>query len=555
MTLSKRRFLSAAAGLSVAAVLPLSAKAAQAKRPNFLVIVADDLGYSDLGAFGGDIATPNLDKLALSGLRLTGFHSAPTCSPTRAQLLTGTDHHLVGLGAMSEMIAPNQSGKPGYEGYLRADTATLPELLKAGGYATLLSGKWHLGVAPEQDPSKRGFDKSFTLLEGAHNHFGRIANSALFTTTYRENGKDVTELPKDFYSSDYFATRLIDFLKETKAQTPAKPFFAYLAFTAPHWPLHAPEETIAKYKGRYDAGFEVLREQRLKKLKALGLVPQEAPAHPLAQHDNYPRWADLKPEEKAQYIKAQEVYASMVDRLDWNIGRVTEALKASGDLDNTVILFLADNGAEGFDLLHNQLPPVVALRSVAKNETDNIGKVDSFFAYGPGWAQAGTAPSYLYKGYASEGGTRTVSFITWPGFKRQGTISKTFGTVQDITPTFLELAGIKAPQGTFEGRKVEPIRGKSWAAYLKGQTDRVHGENDAFGQELFGSRAIRKGDWKILAERAGDDWKLFNIADDPGETTDLSVKFPEKRKELIAAWDDYARTTNIIVPTVAYYNP
>jgi arylsulfatase A-like enzyme len=247
---------------------------AKERRPNLLVIVADDLGYSDLGAFGGEIRTPNLDKLALNGIRLAGFHTAPTCSPTRSMLLSGTDNHRAGLGTMAEMIRPNQQGKPGYEGYLRSDVATLAERLSVSGYRTLLSGKWHLGLTPEQDPHARGFERSFALLQGGHNHYGTDADPEKGgRATYTEQGKRLTQLPPDFYSSDTFATRLIEFLGEEPASgKPARPFFGYLAFTAPHWPLQAPAEDIARYKGRYDEGFDVLRERRLARQRELGIL-------------------------------------------------------------------------------------------------------------------------------------------------------------------------------------------------------------------------------------------------------------------------------------------
>jgi arylsulfatase A-like enzyme len=269
-------FLFAALIGALASVGPAQAKE---RRPNLLVIVADDLGYSDLGAFGGEIRTPNLDKLALNGIRLAGFHTAPTCSPTRSMLLSGTDNHRAGLGTMAELIRPNQQGKPGYEGYLRGDVATLAERLGANGYRTLLSGKWHLGLTPAQDPHARGFERSFALLQGGHNHYGTDANSAADpatrgVATYREDGKAVAKLPADFYSSDYFATRLIDFLGERPAKGKAeRPFFGYLAFTAPHWPLQAPSDDIARYKGRYDEGFDVLRERRWRGSASLAFWP------------------------------------------------------------------------------------------------------------------------------------------------------------------------------------------------------------------------------------------------------------------------------------------
>lgn len=536
-------------------LIPLrAADAAEGRRPNFLVIVADDLGFSDLGAFGGDIDTPNLDALALSGLRLTGFHSAPTCSPTRSMLLSGTDNHRAGLGSMAELIAPNQKGQPGYEGYLSPNVVSLAEILAANGYRTLQSGKWHLGLAPSQDPTARGFQHSFVLLQGAHNHFGNdISPDPSKGATYREDGKTLTSLPANFYSSDTFATKLIEQLEKTsKAAEGKKPFFAYLTFTAPHWPLQAPAETVAKYKGRYDAGFEALRAARLKRQVELGLLSPTAAAHaPVLRKGD---WDALSPEEKRLAARDMEVYAGMVDRLDQNVGRVIAALKRLGQLENTVILFTADNGAEGMDFTTTELKSVRERQVGADNSLENRGNANSYIAYGPGWAQAATAPSWLYKAYSTEGGTRVAAFINAPQIARKGGIASAFGSVMDALPTFLDLAAIAQPAGEFQGRKVEPIRGKSWAAYLTDKADHVYNSNDAVGTELFGSRSIRQGDWKVTDLGDGQ-WRLFNVAEDSGETHDLAATEPDRFKELIARWDTYAKEVGVILPSQRLYRP
>lgn len=535
----KIRTLLASLALGTMLVAPAAAREV---RPNILVIVADDLGYSDLGAFGGEMATPNLDRLATAGIRLTGFHTAPTCSPTRSMLLSGTDNHRAGLGTMAEMQAPNQVGKPGHEGYLRPDIAALPEILAAGGYRTLFSGKWHLGLTPEQDPHARGFRHSFALLQGAGNHFGTdISADPKGGATYREDGRTLTALPKGHYSSDTFATRLIEQLKTSRD---GSPFFAYLAFTAPHWPLQAPPETIAKYRGRYDSGYDVLRAERLKKQKALGLAPKDA-----AQHapENARPWADLSAEEKAHASRAMEIYAAMVDRMDQNVGRVIDALKASGDYDNTIILFLADNGAEGIDLVHARNPRFRARAEAADNSLDNLGTASSYISYGPGWAQAATTPSWLYKAFATEGGTRTTAFLSGPVVRHPGTIAHPYLNVMDVTPTILDLAGIPAPRREFQGRKVQPIMGTSWARWLEGKADHVHAPDESIGTELFGSRALRRGDWKITDPGDGL-WRLFNIAADPGETDDLSAREPARKAELEKEWEAYAQSVGVVLP-------
>ncbi|HWT44113.1 MAG TPA: arylsulfatase [Sphingopyxis sp.] len=527
---------------------------AKERRPNLLVIVADDLGYSDLGAFGGEIRTPNLDRLALNGIRLTGFHTAPTCSPTRSMLLSGTDNHRAGLGTMAEMIRPNQQGKPGYEGYLRSDVATLAERLGANGYRTLLSGKWHLGLTPEQDPHARGFERSFALLQGGHNHFGTDADPDKGgRATYTEQGKRVTKLPADFYSSDTFAARLIEFLGETPAGgKSARPFFGYLAFTAPHWPLQAHPEDIARYKGRYDEGFDVLRGRRLARQRELGILGPDVTAHVPRNRDG--SWDSLTAEQQRLAARNMEIYAAMVDRLDQNVGRVIEALRASGELDNTVIIFLADNGAEALDVETTGAQMLAAPLKGADNGFANRGTASSYLTYGAGWAQAATAPSWLTKGYQSEGGTRAVAFISGAGIAARRGAETQYLSVSDIAPTLLDLAGADGKATQVAGRKVVPITGRSWAAWLKDAGARVYGADDGVGAELFGSRAYRRGDWK-LTDIGDGVWRLFDIARDPGETRDLSFVHPDRMAELAAAWDRYAQDVGVILPDAIPYRP
>jgi len=527
--------------LATVAAMPLMAE--EAKRPNFLIIVADDLGYSDIGAFGGEIDTPNLDALAARGLKLTSFHTAPTCSPTRSMLLTGTDHHEAGLGNMAEMLTPNQIGKPHQEGYLRSDVASLAEQLLPAGYRTHYSGKWHLGVTQEQDPSARGFQTSFVLVQGGHNHFGlNLSPDPTKLAGYRENGAAVTRLPADFYSSDYFSQKLVDQLKAAKAgKDGGKPFFAYLAFTAPHFPLQAPTETVAKYKGRYDAGYEALRQQRLKRQVELGLLDPKTVPH---DFDLAPKWDALTPAQKALESRRMEVYAAMVDRLDQGVGRVIQALKDTGELDDTVILFLSDNGAEGSILSSRSMGMLNAVVAQADNSLDNIGKATSYDAIGPGWAEAATAPSWRVKAYESEGGTRVVSFLAGPGVKPG--VGRPYTNVMDVTPTFLELAHAN-PLASLNGQALTPIRGKSWVGWLQGRQTGIYGPDQAIGGELFGGRALRQGNWKIVDIGDGK-WRLFDVAADPGETADLAAKEPARLTALTKAWDAYAQQVGVVLP-------
>lgn len=519
---------------------------AVAKRPNFLIILADDLGFSDIGAFGSEIQTPVLDQLALSGVRLTGYHTSSMCAPTRAQLLTGVDSHLAGLGRMDEKPDKRYDGHPGYEGALRADVATLPEILRDHGYRTVQAGKWHLGHAPDKDPSQRGFQYSYVMIQGQQHHFGDdLSVDPEKGTTYRENGKTLTKLPDGYYSSDAYAAKLIEGLQTTRAQQGDKPFFAYLAFSAPHWPMHAPPEVIAKYRGKYSDGYEALRERRIKRQDELGLASAKLPR---VYSDEVRPWPKLSDRDKAYYIASQEVYAAMVDRLDTDVGKVVEYLKSTGEYENTVILFQADNGAAGRDFLRDAKP--FNKFAKADNSPASIGTRASFAAVGSGWAEAGTSPSKLYKRYQTEGGTRVVAFLHYDGLPKiggsaAGSIDNVYTNVRDVAPTFLDMAGITAPTGTYKGRQVQPISGRSELAYWQGRVDRVYPADAPVAGELYGSKSLRKGDWKLVSLR-GADWSLYNIASDPGETKDLSQAQPAKLAELKGDWATYARENHVL---------
>lgn len=563
--------------------IPAMARDAVAQRPNFLIIVADDLGFSDVGAFGGEIATPNLDRLANGGVRFTNFYTAATCSPTRAMLMSGVDHHRAGLGTMNELITDEQRGHPGYEGYLNQRVVTLAELLRDSGYSTLMSGKWHLGETVEQDPSNRGFERSFALEEAGHDHFGRlgmadflpswlsspvrgffrIVDRALekFTGhstmmvrslrgfTYRENGRDV-KLPDDFYSSDYFSDKLIQYLGEHAQSNPNKPFFAYLAFTAPHFPLQAPAESIEKYRGRYDAGWSVLREQRIARQRELGLIPQPGDVGHASQLVD---WQSLAGDQQTRSIRSMEIFAGMVDRLDWNVGRVLEQLRKQGALDNTVVIFLSDNGAEGADA-RITVKDVTGI-DLPEEPIEKMGSRGSYDSYGPNWAQASTAPSRLYKATTAEGGIRVPAFISGDvaSAAKSGSISGAVVTVRDILPTLLDLAAVPRPEANYRGRTIIPPTGLSVAPLLRGETDRVHPADEFLGWEIFGQRAIRRDNWKITwitPPRGPGRWELFDLSIDPGELHDLSAQHPEILKELVAGWDRYVADNGLVLQSV-----
>lgn len=570
------RFWTVAASALIAATPALAAPAATASAasepqtapkdaPNFLIIVADDLGWSDLGAFGGEIATPNLDALALSGVRFTGFHTAPTCSPTRSMLMSGVDNHEAGLGTMAELLGPATRGQPGYEGYLNDRVASIAELLRAGGYATWMAGKWHLGLTPEREPAARGFEHSFALLQGLSNHFGADQDEAWtkagLAPSYRDDGKPA-RLPKGQYSADYFADRVIGYLDASAKAGDRRPFFAYLPFTTPHWPLQAPAETIAKYKGRYDAGYEALRAERLARQKALGLVAADAVPHSL---ELAKPWASLSAEERAVEARKMEVYAAMVDRMDQNVGRVIAALKAQGRYDNTIILFFADNGPEGNVIEAPSprfkvgspdaaLPPAQALG--IDNSLDNIGKPTSYVGYGPGWAQANSVPSWLVKGYTTEGGIRVSAFAAGRGVTGGGRIANANLDVRDVAPTLLDYAGLRQPS-QFAGHAILPYEGKSLRPVLAASAASIRSADDTLGYELFFRRALRQGDWKVVFLPAPTNrytrggistgrWQLFNVARDPGETHDLAAAEPKRLAELVKAYDLYAKAKGVV---------
>ena len=533
-----------------------SAQAAPAKRPNILLIVADDLGYTDLGAYGAEISTPNLDKLASGGVKMTGFYASPFCSPTRAMLMSGSDNHLAGFGDMSELMLPEQRGKPGYEGYLNARVVPMAQVLKDAGYRTAMAGKWHLGVKEEYSPATRGFEQSYAMVMGGASHWGDQSGIVAMDPAkppkaiYRENGKAI-DIPRDgFYSSQAFTDKLLDYLKS--GEKSGKPFFGYLAFTAPHWPLHAPDADIAKYEGRYKEGYDKLRKERLERMKRLGIVPADTPVY--EGHAHWPKWDSLTPAQQEAEARRMTVYSAMVDHMDRQIGRVLDYLKAKGELDNTFIFFMSDNGADG-----NSVYDVGRTREWIEkdmdNSTANTGKPGSFIEYGPGWAQVGSTPFKLYKSFMYEGGIAVPAIAWGPGIKG-GALKREFAHVTDVAPTIFELAGARHPGTEYQGKPVLPLRGKSMVSWLQGKASTVRSDQDAVGWELGGRKALRKGDWKIVYANkpwGKDGWELYNIAKDRTESRDLADENPQKLGEMIVAWKQYvAETGTLEIEGLAY---
>ena len=516
-------------------------------RPNILLIAVDDMGYSDIGPFGGEIDTPNLDALAKSGMLFTDFHTSASCSPTRSMLFSGTDNHLAGLGSMGEMITPNQKGKPGYEGHLNDRVVSIATLLQDAGYFTAMAGKWHLGEELEQDPSQRGFQKVYTLLNGGASHFDdEWMMYANYTPIYRENGVRV-HVPKGFYSSEFYTGKLIEYLDERPA---TQPFLGYLAFTAPHDPLHAPDDWVDRYKGKYDAGYDALRQSRLERLKKLGFIGADAKASPKLQA--VPAWEELTDQQKKVEARRMEIYAAMIAYVDHQLGRLFGYLKESGEWDNTLVIFFSDNGANGLQMHQYAGTDEAWVERNSDNRFENLGRQYSRIAAGPGWAQASMTPFRMFKLFVAEGGIRSPLIISGPGVEKPGTRSDAFAHVMDIASTILGASRTSHPGTSYKGRKIEPIRGKSMLPVLSGKADVVHEDDIAISWELFGMRAVRKGDFKLLwlPEPFGTgDWQLYNLASDPGEVNDLSTLHPKLRAEMIEIWDGYSRETAVILPS------
>lgn len=524
------------------------------QRPNFLLIVADDMGYSDLGCYGGEINTPVLDSLAEQGIRFTDFYVSPTSSPTRSMLLTGTDTHVAGLGNMGELTSPNQVGKPGYEGVLNKDVVTIASLLQDSGYHTYMVGKWHLGLKPDQIPHARGFERDFSTLVGGGSHFNNGWNIEwqIPKMPYTEDGRPVKKLPKDFYSTKYYTDKTIQFIEEGRSD--GKPFFAYMAFTAPHGPLQVPNDWLRRYKNRYDEGWDGIRKQRIARMEELGIIDKGV--NTADRLFFLPRSSGLAPAVRVMLGRSMELYASMIEYMDDQIGRVFDYLKEIGEYDNTIIIFISDNGAEGNNLrgmVAGQVGTMGflhAMNNFAENGHNTIGRKGTFAEYGPAWAQVSMTPFRLYKGLLADGGIRSPLIVSGPGIKSDGKINKdALLHVMDITPTLLEYAGVKHPS-TYKGRKVAPIQGKSWVSTLNGKTRSPRSSNDWLGWEIFGNRAIRQGDWKIswhYKPFGTWDWQLFNLTEDPGEQYDLSDKYPKERQELISLWDKYVAMNGVII--------
>ena len=519
-------------------------------RPNIVILLADDWGFSDVGSFGAEFATPNIDALAYAGMRFSNFHVAGSCSPSRAMLQTGVMNHRNGLGNMPETIPDEHRGKPGYDTVMNHRVVTIGELLKAAGYRTYLTGKWHLGSDATRLPHARGYDRAFSLADaGADNFEQRPIEGMYDKANWTENGKPAT-LPKDYYSSRFVVQRMIDYIEEGRAS--GKPFLASINFLANHIPVQAPDSDIARYSAMYRDGWTALREARAKRAAALGIVPSGVP---MVTMPTTPDWKKLGDDERAAAVRVMQAYAGMATAMDREVGRLVAHLKAAGDYDNTIFVFLSDNGAEPtnpFASLRNRL----FLDMQYDLATANIGRRGSFSAIGPGWASAAASPLSGYKFSATEGGLRVPLIIAWPGHAdiRAGGISDGLAHVTDILPTLTELAGVSGHGGNWRGRAVEPVTGRSLVPVLKGGTGSVHGDAP-LGYELSGNAALFRGDYKLVRNLppTGDgEWRLFNLKTDPGETRDLAAAQPDRFKTMMADYRAYAKANGVLDMPAGY---
>ena len=528
--------------------LAFLASPAQAdERPNIVLIIVDDVGFSDIGAFGSEIRTPNIDALASEGVRLTNYHAAPTCGPSRSMLLTGVDHHLAGSGINRAGLfrLPELQGRPGYEGYLNDRVVTFASLLHDAGYHTYATGKWDPGTRPGQLPIDHGFEKSFVLAAGGGSHFDDMAGTTrpVAVVPYYENDKKVEKLPDDFYSSEFYTDRIIDYISSNNDE---QPFLAYLSFTAGHWPLQVPDDWLDRYADGYEEGWHEIRESRFNRQKDMGIVPAHAQlskGHPSVQD-----WDKLLPAQREVELRRMRIYAAMIENMDHHIGRLLQSVQERDTDRETIIIFLSDNGAEG-NAVNTMMDNSYWIPSNFDNRLENLGRQGSYVWLGLGWGDAGVSPFTLFKSYTTAGGLRTPAIIQSSSDRFGRGMKNAIVTVRDIAPTILELAGVEKPDGTYDGRTVHRMTGTSLLDYLDGGLETVHGD-EPLGWELYGSRALIRGEWKavrIFPPAGSGEWQLFNLKTDPTETANLADDFPDVMVELIADWDTYAAANGVAV--------
>jgi arylsulfatase len=505
-------------GLLFALLLALPAVAAE--RPNVVVILADDLGYSDLGCYGSEIATPNVDRLAAGGVRFTQFYNQARCCPSRAALLTGRYPHQVGIGAMIDDYAKwirDAAARPSYADRLAPDSPTLPELLRGAGYRTIMSGKWHLGYRPPEWPVRRGFDRSFALVGGAMNYWG---GGSTGPRTAMALDDQPWMPPRDgFFSTDAFTDRALGFLDEARSK--GQPFFLYLAYNAPHWPLQAPPEDVKPYLNTYDDGWQATRQRRLRRMVQLGIVPEGTAMAPMDRGVQKP-WDQLDADKQREWALRMSIYAAQVSRLDRNVGRLLEHLDRLGVSDNTLVLFLSDNGGAAEDPHRGEA-------------NAPLGSRDSFWGYARPWASVSNTPWRRHKVTAYEGGISAPAIVRWPAGipeSARGRLVREPAHLLDLLPTVLELAGAHYP--ATDARRPE---GQSILTMVRGGAGNA---DRTLCWEHEGNRAIRKGKWKLVMLANGARWELYDIDADRAEGHDLAAERPELVRELSEEYDRWA---------------
>lgn len=541
-TLSGRWVLSfLVAVLSSAPALAASADA-RSRRPNILLILADDLGYSDLGCYGSEIRTPNLDALASNGLRFTQFYNGARCCPSRASLLTGLYPHQAGVGAMT-----SDEGKPGYRGALQPNTVTLAEVLGGAGYRTLMSGKWHLSHGPRHPPTPvdRGFDDYYGLLEGFRGFWDAKAVVRL------PAGRPARRYPPGgFYATDAYTDHALDFLAHAR-KDPKRPFFLYLAYTAPHFPLHAPRSDIARYQDVYTKGWDQVRQERVARMHKLGVIDRQWPLSPRSpfetRGDFYrsgenPPWDRLDAERRADLARRMAIYAAMITRMDAGIGRVIDDLRKHHQLDNTLVLFLSDNGAcaewDPFGFDRGTGPTNVLHRGA---DLDRMGQPGTYHSYGSGWANACNTPFRWYKHYGHEGGIATPLIAHWPaGIAGRGELRAQVGHLIDVMATCVEVSGATYPTRA-RGQDIPPMEGKSLLPAFAGKPL----DRPLLAWEHERNRAIRVGKWKLVSVH-GKPWELYDLEADRTELNDLAARLPQRVQELAALWQQWAKRTQVL---------
>ena len=496
------------------------------EKPNIILILSDDMGYSDIAPYGGEINTPNLSDLAKNGLKFTQFYNAARCCPTRASLLTGTYPHEAGIGHMMGNYGISQ-----YQGKLSYNVITIPEVLKKAGYSTIMSGKWHLTKNDlDQWPLKRGFDNFYGLISGAANYFKSEYPGLIFEGNEKLNIDD-----ENFYTTDAFTDKAIEYIDKVKSKNSEKPFFLYLSYNAPHWPLQAPKENIDKYRGNYMKGWENLREERYMRMIEMGLIDSSWDL----SYDDIVSWDSLSEEKRKEMDLRMAIYAAMIDRMDQNIGRLINNLKSKGLYDNTIIMFLNDNGAcAEYDML-------------GTGPKKDLGKKEGELklTYGKAWANASNTPYRSYKHWTHEGGIGTPFIVHWPnGISKEskGLTVNQYGFLPDIMATCLDLANTKIPE-VFNGNKIKKHSGKSLTPIFRGSKEQIHKEPIFWEHE--GNKAVRLGDYKLVQDwekGIDDNWELYDISKDRTEQNNLIKLKPDKAKEMISMYNDWAKKIGVI---------